>query len=516
MLDITLKIEYNHRYIMTKGVNNMKNSRNMFRIVSGILAFIMSASLMVSCAESADGNSENTPENPNEVQTEAEETDDGIERDRIPEDLTFDGADLRMAGQAYHVTNNMDMWVESATGDVVLDAIYERGLYVEERLKCKITEPLMTTYENCSSTIKNMVNAQEDGYEIVVNQLATTSSDVLNGYYINLNDVPYIDFERSWYPQEITESAALGGKLFLTVSDMCLTYVGQTWSMFFEKDKCADYGLEDLYEVARGGQWTIDKLTELTRDIYQDLNGNGKADNDDLYGFTFGSGLDGCKAAAFMYGAGARFLTVDQDDYSVEHLLGSERNVQIGEKFYDLNHQEGSHFFSEGNAIDSMLSGNVVFGSAQLGHYYSYARDYEGTFGVLPLPKYDEQQDGYYTLCDAGCNCITVPITCVNTELAGAAVEAMSAYSHNYVNPAYVSIALQTKIARDEESAEMMDLVLDGRVMDFGYLYCGWNGWTWQLGNMLKDPNKYVSTFEKNMKSQSRYYDKVIACFGEE
>ncbi len=493
----------------------MENTDKRLRVISGILALIMAGMVLASCAESADvGNDDVNPDTA-AIQTEAEETDDGIEHDRIPEGLTFDGADLRMAGQAYHVTNNMDMWVEAATGDVVLDAIYERGLYVEERLECNITEPLMTTYENCSSTVKNMVNAQEDGYEIIVNQLATTSSDVLNGYYTNLNDVPYIDFERSWYPQEITESAALGGKLFLTVSDMCLTYVGQTWSMFFEKDKCNDYGIEDLYEVARSGRWTIDKLAEVTTGIYSDLNGNGKADDDDLFGFTFGTNLDGCKAAAFLYGAGARFLNVDQETYEVEHLLGSERTVGIAEKFYSLNNQEGSHFFKEGNAIDDMLSGNVVFGSAQLCHYYSYARDYEGTFGVLPLPKYDEQQEGYYTLCDAGCNCITVPITCVNTELAGAAIEAMSAYSHNYVNPAYVSIALQTKIARDEESAEMMDLVLDGRVMDFGYLYCGWNGWTWQLGGMLKDSNKYVSSYEKNVKSQTRYYQKVIACFDE-
>ncbi|MBQ3862020.1 MAG: hypothetical protein II779_15960, partial [Clostridia bacterium] len=47
-------------------------------------------------------------------------------------------------------------------------------------------------------------------------------------------------------------------------------------------------------------------------------------------------------------------------------------------------------------------------------------------------------------------------------------IEAMSAYSTNTVVPAYVDVSLQTKVARDEESGEMMQIVMDGRVMDFG------------------------------------------------
>ena len=129
------------------------------------------------------------------------------------------------------------------------------------------------------------------------------------------------------------------------------------------------------------------------------------------------------------------------------------------------------------------------------------------------MPKYDENQKNYATLCDAGCNCITVPTTCTNLELAGAAIEAFSSYSHNVVVPAYVNLALQTKVARDEESVEMMQIVLDSRVMDFGYLYCGWTGWTWKLGDLLKDTGKYASTVEKQQKAMDKYYEKVIAQF---
>lgn len=92
-------------------------------------------------------------------------------------------------------------------------------------------------------------------------------------------------------------------------------------------------------------------------------------------------------------------------------------------------------------------------------------------------------------------------------------IEAMSAYSTNTVVPAYVDVSLQTKVARDEESGEMMQIVMDGRVMDFGYLYCGWNGWTWQLANLFKDPGTYASNLQKNIKMMTKTYENIMKKF---
>ena len=92
----------------------------------------------------------------------------------------------------------------------------------------------------------------------------------------------------------------------------------------------------------------------------------------------------------------------------------------------------------------------------------------------------------------------------------------MSAYSTNNVVPAFVEVSLQTKVARDEESVEMMQIVLDSRVMDFAYLYCGWNGWTWQLADLFKDPGKYASTFTVKQKVMGKTYERMIKTFIEE
>ncbi len=503
---------------MTEKELNMR--RDHMKPLSLALIVLLMAGFISGCSESA---IQQTPDESATIDlpvpsAEAEtvpETEETVLSDHVPE-LDFGGVTVTMAGQGtLGGANDLDIWVPEMTGDVVRDAIFQRNIAMEERFNVSIAEPLMNDYTTISNAIKSCVRAGDSTYDFVANQLAQTSADVMGGQYMNLNEIPYLDFTMPWYPADVLESASLNGKLFLMVSDMCLTYVGQTWSICFNKDLTTDLGIENLYDVVREGEWTIDKLKSVTDGIYIDVDGNGERDEEDCYGFTMGSSgsINGCMGAAFLYGAGQRYLQVNADG-SMVHLLDSEHAQAVCEKFYELNHQESSFAYKkESWTIKGMMSRNAVFAPAELGHYYVCARDFEGTFGVLPLPKYDSAQEDYVTICDAGCNCLSVPITCRDPELTGALIEAMSAYSTNTVVPAYVDVSLQTKVARDEESGEMMQIVMDGRVMDFGYLYCGWSGWTWQLANLFSDPGTYASNLQKNLKMMTKTYEKIIQKF---
>lgn len=494
----------------------MKHSNKITALLLSALMLSSSVSLF-SCASNNENKEEEKAASPDTGTIEeaaAEETEAEYEHDKVPE-IDFGGCELRMAGQANHPNNNMDMWVAELTGDVVLDSIYNRKIYVEDRLNIRMAEPFMGTFGECSDVVLKSVKSGTDEFDIVVNQLAQSSSDVLTRSFLNLNDIEYIDFERSWYPNEIVESASLNGKLLLIMSDMCLTYVGCTQSIAFDADDVKNYGIENLYDVVREGRWTWDKLYSLASDVYLDKNGNGIHDEDDYYGFTFGSSFSGCLASEFVYGAGQRFFEID-DNFEIVNLLGSERAVNLAEKITAIMNAPGYLKYEPSYQFIGLMDDHYLFVPSGLVNYYLYARDFEGTFGVLPLPKYDEEQEGYYSVADAGCNCITIPVTCSNTELAGASIEVMSSYSHNFVNPAYVDVSLQTKVARDPESAEMIDVVLNGRVMDFAYLYCGWSGWTWQLGEMFPNADTYMSVYTKKLKVMNKTYEKIMKMFLEE
>ena len=94
-------------------------------------------------------------------------------------------------------------------------------------------------------------------------------------------------------------------------------------------------------------------------------------------------------------------------------------------------------------------------------------RDMETDFGVLPYPKYDEAQKEYYSRVSYYWANI-IPVTNTKLDMTGAILEALNCESANYVVPAYYNIALKTKYSRDEESAAMLDLIFENRVVDLG------------------------------------------------
>lgn len=151
--------------------------------------------------------------------------------------------------------------------------------------------------------------------------------------------------------------------------------------------------------------------------------------------------------------------------------------------------------------------GNILFEFMQAGDLLlGQMREMEDEFGVLPMPKYDENQKEHYTLIDGGADIMTIPATATNLELIGAVVEAGSAESYHGLMPIYMNLAMEQKGTRDEESISMLRYVLDSRVVDFAYLYDGTKGFTFKLNTLIKNPEKMVSTLEKTTKSVEKYY----------
>jgi hypothetical protein len=100
-------------------------------------------------------------------------------------------------------------------------------------------------------------------------------------------------------------------------------------------------------------------------------------------------------------------------------------------------------------------------------------RGMEDEFGVVPMPKFDEAQTEYRTLLHDQFTVFSVLNTVTEDRLdeVGAVLEAMASVSYKTVRPAYYETTLRTKIAKDPQSAEMFDLIIDNVYMDAGILY---------------------------------------------
>ncbi|MBR2001878.1 MAG: hypothetical protein IJ994_06170, partial [Firmicutes bacterium] len=217
------------------------------------------------------------------------------------------------------------------------------------------------------------------------------------------------------------------------------------------------------------------------------------------------------------YGADTRLISLDENNVLSQPIM-EERAVDLLTKMGAL-FVTNTGSMKHANALSATRrglfpKGNYLFEAMMVADLTSTAmREFEDEFGVLPLPKYDEEQKEYYTVVDGGSDILTVLKTAQNTELIGAMVEALSSESYKTLIPVYCEIALEQKGTRDKESIEMLRNILDSRVIDFGYLYDGLAAWVPQLKTLVQRPGQIVSVQKKLGPSMLKKYQEVVDYF---
>ena len=106
---------------------------------------------------------------------------------------------------------------------------------------------------------------------------------------------------------------------------------------------------------------------------------------------------------------------------------------------------------------------------------------------VMPLPKFTENQQSYKTMVGGHHTVLAIPKTCRDTDYVGRIVEVLSAETWKTVTPTFYEIALKTRYLRDSESKEVLDIVLDQRYFDFGFVYDASKGASFIIQDLINN-----------------------------
>lgn len=98
-------------------------------------------------------------------------------------------------------------------------------------------------------------------------------------------------------------------------------------------------------------------------------------------------------------------------------------------------------------------------------------KDVEGlSVGILPYPLYSETQENYAHYVDNHVYCYAVPTSVPNIETLGEFLELFGYHSKYLVRTAWID-TYSYEYCNDIDSAEMLEIILDTRTYDPGYLY---------------------------------------------
>lgn len=467
--------------------------KKMHKTVCLFLAMLLTSSLFACSDAESTVTTESTDGN---VETEVE-TDELEARQAIPDDLPekdFEGYTFRIltySPTAYEV--------EELTGDVVSDSKYDRQTHISDRFNATITAVTSAGINELDKELRAAVTAGDDAYDIAIPHQITSGPGFITSHMIlDWNEVPYINYEKPWWNQRINETINILGKQYYIAGYITMP---TPFAMFVNKSYVTDYGFEDPYALVREKRWTFDKLTEMATTVTMDLNGDGTMTSDsDQYGITYNNDN---QTLNFMYSSGILSVVIDENTGKPVPNTYNDKMLSLVEGMYYLSHESGACIFdsysTQGtNGQPAFVEGRVMFRCGSVGDLATL-RESELDIGLIPYPMWDEDQGYYATHVDAWNGMLCIPVTASDVERTGIIVEAMAAYTYKYCIPAYYDVALGTKFVRDTESTEMLDIIFDSIVYDFGYIFDAWKGCTWTLPKLMVNKSTDLASYWKGI-----------------
>jgi len=488
----------------------------MKRVLSLALALMMllsAATLLFSCGGEKDSEKSNSS---SEVKAYDE---DSIfyERSLVSDDLP----ERDFGGRDFRVVTHMETEVlipeeERNQGDLIKDAKFARNEAVENRFNINIDVVYTGTYSEVSDYVSKTVLSGTDEFDLIMGMAVDTGKLVTKKVFLNWYDIEHINFDKPWWAASNKEELTYNGKCPIAVSDFNHSSITSTYCMMFNKNLASSYELGDIYGLVLSGKWTFDKMREMVKDVYVD-DGNDERDENDFYGLSHANG-----SCVNTYLWAFDNPVCKKDENGVPQIaIKTDKINNIVTDIYDMFYNTEGVYFDGSRINEKAVSGDMfyakkaIFTTSTLGAPTSQKfRDFEDDVGIIPYPKYDENQKDYLTMADGYHSVLAVPKTCRDTEFVGIIVEALSAESWKTLTPTLYEIALKTRYLRDNESKEIMDIIIAGRTFDFGYIYDGWQGFSFMLQSMMGNGNVNFESYYRTRHTVARYqYKSVVKAF---
>ena len=471
----------------------------MKKFLSLLLALLMIVSVCVGLVAC------NDPEDPGKTETPGDTTDKNDKNDKeeedgekkpverielkFPEDYNFSS---NGTAASFHILQwSVDQedqagtaWIPWEEGDVSMDdgdliskQILERNSLAEEQFGVEITAEYKGVNAGYVDRIK--IDYMTSGNEI---QLLTIRSlgawELVDAeYLLDMNvyaDQNILHTDQPWWVQDAVVSYTLGESLYVCATEMLLRDKGATTALYFNPTIAENYELEDFYALVEEGTWTWDVMLEAAETVCASLDGDDLMNSvTDMWGVE-GSDDD----THMLYNAfGFRYAHIDADGYVVYDLGETDESITSLIEIHEDYHYADWNT----NRIDNKLIGNedieglfqidkALFKSAScVKTAVTKLRNMKTDYGILPMPKYTEEQENYSSLVWVHHDCVLgIPAGVLNPEMSAVILESLSWEGYYSVTPVLYDTILYGRAAKTAEAKRSLQIIFSTRSYDPG------------------------------------------------
>lgn len=398
----------------------------------------------------------------------------GYLKDNLPDTIDYGGKTVTML--YWNDVEHTEFEVANLTGELVEDAIYSRNRAVERRLNVTLSYyGIPGNVNNIASFVKaveTMVQAGDHSYDIIGSYSSTAGTLAYNALAADLLELDNLDFEMPWWPEELISTSTLSGHLYFCSGDISTNLLHMMYACFFNKSFITDFNLEDPYALVDGGKWTYEAFERMTVGIYSDLDGSTAKSDDDRYGYaTYWLHLDG------LFGSvGIKSVEKNEKDLlMISQSYGSAKTQDFLEYINSMFNDSLDWYYMGTSGAKTQqkifAEGRSLFMTERVRVCQNVLRFTETSYGILPIPKYNESQEDYITTMAMPFTMYSVPVNVSDGEIVGAVLECLASEGYRQVTPALFEIAMKTRYSSDDISSRMYDIVRENVTFDLGRIF---------------------------------------------
>ncbi len=388
--------------------------------------------------------------------------------------LDLGGADFGMLYYSNLLTYSWtgiptDMNPTEETGDILNDAVYNRNRSVEERVNIVINEYPQKGHQAVMEALQQDVMSGDGVYDIAFQSIAEIAP-LTSGGLIRDISATGAQVEAPWFDQKSVEELAVNGKLYFATTDISYLDKLATIVTFFNKSIAENYSMDDFYQKVSDGEWTYDYMLECAEQISADINGDGAMTKEDNYGILCQN--DG--QYYLLHSAGVKVGANNGGE--MVFSMAEEKSINVLSDIFALMNSDlyfncHTHGVDIAGAIKMFVENRGLFLIRPIQSVFSM-REMEADFGIIPVPKYYEDDDEYHTPTNVYPGIIMcVPTNAKNTNYIGQLIDLLAYESSQTVMPVFYDMVLDSKLSRDDITSQMLDIVFDSRVYDLGFIW---------------------------------------------
>ena len=376
-----------------------------------------------------------------------------IDYAEIISDNLEDAPDKDYGGATFKIVTPDPTIFDPGSGlDFLSEAVSERNRLVGEKHSVSIITTVVE-YDNLFNEVSTSVKAGMYFSDLLMLPQHEIGSFAASGLLLNLGMMAELDYSGDYLNKSSIEACA-GGTEAYALAGYASLHPYSLSAVYFNKELCKAGGY-DMYSLVRSGEWTWDKFFEVSS-VSASVDGH----------FSWGTSLGDEVYDAVFFSGGHKMVNSGR---LIQPTLGfdAESTVWITDVLKKLyadpaalrSSEEALSKFADGSGyflIDSLSVMPNLSGSA-------------AEWGILPLPKSPET-DNYTTLSDKNSLMFTCPASVATPDKSAHILMSLNAASKDSLREAYISF-FQYNYLRDNDSANMLEVILESAVYNFPYTY---------------------------------------------